>query len=174
VPTQTAKGKCGETMISIKNICNGVEMAIFLKNLVENLKVCFNWNRKNSPSSKAVAKNKQGGHAIAISGNDNKVTWASDSKELAVATIQAAIADLNYNGPYVGNSKVPFKYTNVEKMLCLPSSYELSEDTQIAIHVYLRNVGLCNGNTGKPVWVQQESKRLITILQCHLQSLNHN
>jgi len=73
VPTQTAKGKCGETMISIKNICNGVEMAIFFKKLVENLKVCSIGIAKIHLVSKAVAKNKQGGHAIAISGTITKL-----------------------------------------------------------------------------------------------------
>lgn len=89
-------------------------------------------------------------------------------KETAIEIIHGAISDLNYNRPYIGGSKIPFKDSNIQKLFLLKEPYKLSNEVYERIQNYQYNIARSNGDSGKPGLVQHESHQLRAILEDHL------
>lgn len=125
----------------------------------------------NNSSPKATSK-AENGSATSIIGNGNQISNGLTAKELATINLKAAIGDLDYNSRRgTGGQVNPFKYLNIEKVLCLPIPYELNQELHNKFSEYLHSVGICNGYNGIPGRVQNQSKILKECLQEHLKRI---
>ncbi len=69
---------------------------------------------------------------------------SSDKKGEARSLYEAAIEDVKYNGPHIGNYKVPFKYDALSKLLSY-GDCPLSAIDKEKLREYIKLCGLCNG-----------------------------
>ncbi len=69
----------------------------------------------------------------------------TDKKNEAISLYEAAIEDVKYNGPYIGNSKVPFQVGAIRNLLAYSGPYSLNEDDKEKLRYYVHVAGRCNG-----------------------------
>ena len=68
-----------------------------------------------------------------------------DKNNEARKLYEAAIEDVKYNGPHIGNSKVPFQIGAIRNLLAYSGPYSLNEDDKEKLRFYVQVAGQCNG-----------------------------
>lgn len=98
-------------------------------------------------------------------------------KNEAISIFNAAYQDLEYNGPYIGDPKVPFATNGIRKLLEYSGPYVLDQKDTELFQGYCKNAGICNGRDGgikkaRPTHVQAQSKQLKALLERHRREKN--
>ena len=104
----------------------------------------------------------------------NIINHAENKKDNAKQLLVAAIEDIRYNGPGVGNLGNPFKTNNIDNLIRYVGPYPLNENEKNTLRKYVHVANRCN--SGKPIIrkgitpgkVQNQQQLLIKILEKYI------